>query len=199
MHKLKSKVSSITQLKASLIDEFKDEVPNTLDFDLGWFEGSSKKWLVVPEDLNRMYCKNEISLWCDVSVGKGPTGERKSGESSGSRRQDSVDAIYQELLTQHSDDYSKPQLRLWARMVHCGTHDDYNEPPKVPHITGTAPKCQKKDTLSDAFTDAARAVAKVFSSPMSPSVSAGTSASLMVGISPGKTGAASKKFRDTVC
>ena len=38
VHKLKRKVATITQLKASLIDEFKEEIPNSLDFDLGWYE-----------------------------------------------------------------------------------------------------------------------------------------------------------------
>ena len=37
---------------------------------------------------------------------------------------------------QHADSYTVPQLRLWARMINCGTYDDYNEPPKVPLITG---------------------------------------------------------------
>ena len=48
-------------------------MPNSLDFDLGWFEGNSKKWLVVPDDLASMYSKyngGEISLWCDLSVEK---------------------------------------------------------------------------------------------------------------------------------
>ena len=65
VHKLKDKVPSITQLKAHLIDEFGDDIPATLDFDLGWFEGSSRKWLVVPEDLTQMYAKclgSEISI-----------------------------------------------------------------------------------------------------------------------------------------
>ena len=185
VHRLKSKVSSITLLKASLIDEFADEVPNTLDFDLGWFEGSAKKWLVVPEDLNTMYSSctgNEVSLWCDIEDTHGAR-KRKSSESGGSRRQEKeeeVESTYQELLKKHGTDiYKKPQLKLWARMIVCGTHDDYSEPPRVPLITGTAPKRQKTD-LSDAFTDAARAVAKAFSPPIN-------SNSVSVGISPGKT------------
>ena len=173
VHRLKS----ITLLKASLVDEFTDEVPNTLDVDLGWFEGSAKKWLVVPEDLNSMYrsCnRNEVSLWCNIEDTQGAR-KKKSSESGGSRRQE-----YQALLKKHGTDiYKKPQLKLWARMIVCGTHDDYSEPPRVPLITGTAPKRQKTD-LSDAFTDAARAVAKAFSPPIN-------SNSVSVGISPGKT------------
>ncbi len=52
---------------------------------------------------------------------------------------------------------------------------------RIPLITGTAPKRQKTDQLSNAFTDAARAVARAFSPPATPEAS--TSA---VGISPGK-------------
>ncbi len=201
VHRLKSKVSSITQLKASLIDEFSDEVPNTLEFDVGWLEGNSKKWLVVQEDLNAMFSKrtgNEISLWCDVSRDDsgGDSGgrKRKNPEQGGSTRkdkEDAVESIYQELLAEHMDVYSKPQLRLWARMISCGTHDDYTDPPRVPLITGTAPKRQKTDTLSDAVTDAAKAVVRAFSPPLAPPTTPPapptTGASAPIGISPGKS------------
>ena len=49
-------------------------MPNTLEFEVGWLKGNSKKWLVVQEDLGTMYSKctgNEISLWCDVSRDEG--------------------------------------------------------------------------------------------------------------------------------
>ena len=51
------KFSSIVELKAKLIDEFQKEVPQNLDFSVGYFEGrqSSKKWLVTTEDLHAMY------------------------------------------------------------------------------------------------------------------------------------------------
>lgn len=55
--------------------------------------------------------------------------EEKSGESS-SRRQEKeeIETIYSELKSKHSDDYTIPQLKLWARMIQCGTHDDYEDP-----------------------------------------------------------------------
>lgn len=86
-------------------------------------------------------------------------------KSSGTKRQgieDEVDAIYKELLTKHGDSsiYSGPQLRLWARMIQCGTYDDYEDPPRVPQITGISK--QKKESLTEAITGAAVAVAKVF-------------------------------------
>ena len=57
---------------------------------------------------------------------------KKSRKTSGTKRQsieDEVDSIYKELHTKHGDSsvYSGPQLRLWARMIHCGTHDDYED------------------------------------------------------------------------
>ena len=185
MHHLKSKVRSVIQLKASIIEEFEGDVPTTLDFDLGWFEGNTKRWLVVSEDLAMMYSKctsTEISLWCDVSETK----KRKRGESSVSQRDEgeTVDIIFQNLSKQHKD-YTKPQLKLWARMIHCGSHDNYEEPPDVPLITGIVPKRQKKNPLSDAFTDAARAVSQAFS-PDRTELPARSSSSLQVGISPGK-------------
>ena len=64
---------SVVEVKTRLIEEFEEQVPSTLNFSAGYFEGrqSSKKWLVSPEDLNAMYCtleqsgKSEICLWCE--------------------------------------------------------------------------------------------------------------------------------------
>ena len=209
------KVTSITELKAQLIDELKDELPNTLDFDIGFFEGNTKHWLVTVEDLQNMYSRHktggEISLWVDADVGRssdksdGKESESRkrkrkdSGSSKRREREDDIELIFQELHAQHTDMYTTPQLRLWARMIQCGTHDSYEDPPRVPMITGVAPKRQKKDNLSDAFTEAAKAVAKAFTSPttMQPSspTHAGpttssstiTSGPIAVGISPGKS------------
>ncbi len=85
-----------------------------------------------------------------------------------------------------------PQLRLWARMIHCGTHEDYQEPPHVPMITGMPPKRPKKDSLTEALTGAAEAVAKAFAPSPSQPLSASSShliptTSGTVGISPGKS------------
>ena len=160
-------------------------MPKTLDFDLGWFDGNCKKWLVVPEDLSVMYSKcngNDISLWCDVSMKKEKSAKkRKSNEHDG----DDIETIYKELLERYpGDTYTKPQLKLWARMIRCGTHEGYEKPPEVPLITGSAPKRKKTNSsLHDVITDAARAVSQTFSSTASPKHS---SSSLQMGISPGK-------------
>jgi len=45
-----------------------------------------------------------------------------------------------------------------------GTHDDLEEPPRVPMITGLVPKRQKQETLSDALPGAVPAFVKSFHS-----------------------------------
>ena len=39
------------------MDEFQDQVPRTVTFDVGYFEGKqqSKIWLVTSEDLEKLY------------------------------------------------------------------------------------------------------------------------------------------------
>ena len=43
-------------VRVKLIDVFKESVPATIDFNVGYFEGSqqAKIWLVQPEDLKTM-------------------------------------------------------------------------------------------------------------------------------------------------
>lgn len=97
-----------------------------------------------------------------------------------------MDSIYKELFKKHGDSgvYSCPQLRLWARMIQCGTHEDYDDPPRVPQITGLIKKPVKNESLSEALAGAAVAVAKAFTPQQSTpehTLSKGSS------ISPGKS------------
>ena len=131
----------------------------------------------------------KFPLWCDVP----PSRKRKLNESSSRKENgDDVDSIYQALLDKHNDAYDKPQLKLWARMLHCGSHTDYDNPPRVPLITGTAPKRRKSD-FSETFRNiAAEAVAKAISPPPPATTTTGDNTSSetetnSIGISPGKT------------
>ena len=64
---------SVVDLRVKLVEEFKDQVPETLNFSVGYFVGkqSTKKWVVLQEDLECMYTavrqagKTDICLWCD--------------------------------------------------------------------------------------------------------------------------------------
>ena len=63
LHHFNTKFSSITALRMKLIDAFKEHVPNTNDFSIGYFEGHqhSKVWLVENNDLESMYAKHGSS------------------------------------------------------------------------------------------------------------------------------------------
>ena len=114
------------ELQMKLIEEFKDLVPDSLFFDVGYFEGQkhSKIWLVDKEDFSTMYRKyprEEISLWCDghteaEDCAKGGR-KRKRGPSKRREREKEVDEVSQQLKEKHGDKYDTPRLRLWARTV----------------------------------------------------------------------------------
>ena len=71
LHHYTSKFESAVALRMKLIKEFKELVPDTLSFNVGYFEGQShsKVWLVTREDFSTMYRKyprGEVTLWCDA-------------------------------------------------------------------------------------------------------------------------------------
>ena len=144
-----------------------------------------------------MYSKfkadSEILLWAE-SVSHQDSDdsdepERKREKSTGSSKkeeEDSVDIIYDKLFCKHKDSFSVPQLRLWARMSHCGMHEDYEIPPHVPMIIGNTPR-QKTNSLTEAITGAAEAVARAFSPRSTPVQTSSSTSHVATGISPGKS------------
>lgn len=62
-------------------------------------------------------------------------GKHKTESNRLSRRaeMEEVEDVFQKLKEKHKD-YSGLQLRLWARMITSKTHDDLDNPPKVPII-----------------------------------------------------------------
>ena len=148
------------------------------------------------KDLDCMYSKfkadSEILLWVEIVEDQDSDDldepDRKRKKSSGSTKkeeEDSVDAIYDKLFCTHKESFSVPQLRLWARMIHCGTHDSYEIPPHVPMIIGNTPH-PKANSLTDAITGVAEAVAKAFAPQTTPTQSSNSSC-IATGISPGKS------------
>lgn len=160
--------------------------------------------MVSSQDLEQMYLKsknkNEIYLWCEVDdtvndEDSEPPTKKKRDEQTISKRQEkenAVDAAFDELHTKHGDAYSKPQLKLWARMLANDLHDSYENPPNVPMITGATPKLQKKESLSEVVSNAAVAFAKAISpsqvqNPTTPSSPSHVCSRIPVGISPRKS------------
>ena len=182
LNSFKHKFDTVIALRMKLIEAFSDSLPNTTNFTVGYYEGSqqAKIWLVTSEDLRTMYENfpqgGSISLWCDgKTTGETDTRKHKSDleASAGhtTKRQEkesAVDDVYQELLKKHSKDYDTPKLRLWSRMICSGIHDDYDNPQAIPAFSSSTPKRRKRETLSEALTEAAVVFAESFSASKTP-------------------------------
>ncbi len=120
--------------------------------------------------------KSCVSLWCDgkeveddaeSDEDRTTTRKKQKKESRGPSRRaetaEELEDVFQKLKDKHGKDYSRPQLRLWARMIVTKTHDDLNVPPKVPMITGVTQRQPCKESLTDVFRSAASAIADVWS------------------------------------
>lgn len=182
--------------------ELKDEIPGG-NFDLGYFEGrhSTKRWIVSNEDVEQMYSKHdlkggELFLWVDLDNNyiEPPSKKRKednSGNAYGSRRQEKenrVEEAFYVLCEKHKDKYTKPQMKLWARMIANDLHDEYDQPPNVPLITGVISKPQKKECVSEVIAGAAAAFIKAVQTPSTLVQETSTASTIDGGsrLSPGK-------------
>ena len=157
-------------MRQKIIDECSEHVPSTIDFSIGYFDGSqqAKVLLVTTDDIQTMYKKRSaggsLTLWCDgrtVTAGKTSGRKRKHDNAESSYREEKesdVDTIFQDLQETHEGDYDAPRLRLWSRMIATGIHNDYHNPPNIPAFTGTSAKRTRKDNLSQALSTAAVAV-----------------------------------------
>ena len=101
-------------LRLQLIEAFSDQVPNTVTFNVGYYDGSqqAKIWLFATDDLLTMYQKytkgGQISLWCDGRLAGEHSEERnlkRKKDSEGSTRrqekEEAVESVYKELLEKH--------------------------------------------------------------------------------------------------
>ena len=124
----------------------------------------------VLEEMYEKFESGDIFLWCDadvaeVTAGAGTKRKRKRDEGTGSTRklkEEDVDTIFQALKEKHGSSFTVCQLRLWARMLHCGTHDSHLNPPPVPMFAENVPKRQKRESLSEVISEAVVAVRKAF-------------------------------------
>ena len=173
VHRHDQRFATIQELKEKIMDEFGDQLPETTDFQVGYFHGkqSAKRWIITQEDLNLMYesKKEKILLWADArhtrvqspnTSGSSSRGQkRKSADPFGltSKRQqiESEVDVVSDLKKKQGDKYSLPQLRLWARCIVSGNHESTDEPPDLPPITGNGPKKPKKQSFGGALVEAA--------------------------------------------
>ncbi len=108
------------------------------------------------------YKSGEIHLWCEVE--EKATLKKADVYEGGSRREDRearVDEAYEVLLEKHKDKFSTYQYTLWARMLVNKLHHSYDEPPPRNPLMNTGNiHTQRKDTLVEAISGAAKSFAK---------------------------------------
>ena len=105
------------------------------DLDCGYLEkhSNAKRWIEDSQDLEDMYkafshAGDEITVWCEnrrksgkkrkidsVEEGDGKKAE-DTVKSKRAAKEEKIDAITQELREKHGEQFTGPQLRLWARM-----------------------------------------------------------------------------------
>ena len=169
MHHFHGRFTSVKDIKEKLKAEFEDNLPETDDFQVGYYHGKqSAKICLVTEDLKFMYeniGKTNILLWSDARSASDPVMGQKRKASSESdptppltkRRLivHEVDQIVATLKEKHvTDKFTMPQLRIWAHMIDSGNYSNQHTPPKHPAFDGTEPKRPKKQSLSEAIVEA---------------------------------------------
>ena len=128
MHHFHSKFDSVFNLRAMLVEEFKEQVPDNTTFRIGYIEEKHRMSIITNDNVKCMYEKHvngEIILWCDGrSDDVQGLGKRKREEQiiRHNERDLEVEDVYQELLEKHNDQYDIPKLRLWARMICSKIH-----------------------------------------------------------------------------
>jgi hypothetical protein len=121
---LKKASSMLAILKASnTVRSGWSQVKTLIDVIYSYFEG-----------------KPCLNLWCDGIRGKTVketvTQKKPRRETKGTQWEEELEDVFQQLKMRHGNEYSGPQLRLWAHMFIANTHDDLDHPPNVPLITG---------------------------------------------------------------
>ena len=111
-----------------------------------------------------------MKVLCDGWMERAPEVSRaKRGNSGDStpcskrvKREEEIDSIFERLCDRHSENYSDPQLRLWARMQVNGHHNDLDSLPNVRAITGQPQHKRKiEQPLTEALTGCSTAITNV--------------------------------------
>ena len=165
-HDEHSQFKSPAELKIKLLDTFPEDISNTQDFQVGYFEppGSTKRWISSNRDIVAMYTTfkpgSKINLWCDRKINSGDEEEndqprkkkKKSLQSLQTDNERDLDEIFHDLKKKNPK-MEAPKLRLWAKLIESGRYDSYEDPPAIPLITGgPLPGKPKKESLSDAVS-----------------------------------------------
>ena len=133
LNEVSSRVDSVNGLRLRIREEFGDQVSTSSALNVGYLEQQAKISLFASDDLSRMYEQyakgGQITLWCDGKVSDSNCKRKDdSGTSKRTENEQQVNDVYKDLRDKHGSEFETPKLRLWARMICSGLHDDYNSP-----------------------------------------------------------------------
>ena len=178
-----------------MIEGFSEQVPDSLSFGIGYFDGKHQMSLYSQDDLGTMYDKHklggEVMLWCDarckdsVRTGRKRNSDSDSGLMKRQEKEEELEGVFKDLKSKHGDKFSIPHLKLWSRMISNGIHDDVDSPPDIPAFQGNTKK-PRKETLADAISNAAITVTKALSTSQEPNTTLSETTKVTTGMSPRK-------------
>ena len=89
-------------------------------------------------------------MWCEgvpnEGANKGQSGSKRKRDDSGvskhQEKEEDMDENFRVLQEKHGKDkqFTTPLLRLWARTISAGLHDDFDSPPDLPAFSQSQPK-----------------------------------------------------------
>ena len=176
-------------LKKKLQETFGDKLPTADELQIGYIAKRGKRWIEEEAYLTSMYKHFEhsgtITLFCEGHSKSLNAKSRKRKASNYTDHEEDIDKLSLELKEKHGDKYNEQQLRLWARMIVNNQHDDMEEPPNIPIITGGIKQLARKETLTDALTSVATVLTKALvQKTQPPSPPSTPSSKCLAGISP---------------
>lgn len=153
------------------MDTFKDKLPDTLDFQVGYLtkKGNCKRWIEQDADLASMYTQCEgsetITIFCDgksKEVTRKKHKQREDGLETIRNHEEEIKQVACDLKERHGEQWNKREYQIWARMHVNNQWDSLDEPPDIPIITGgTGRRTPKKESFADAISGAAVAFANI--------------------------------------
>ena len=74
--------------------------------------------------------------------------------------------FFSDLKEKHASQYTAAQYRLWANMIHVGTHRDYDNPPNVPMFGfNSKPSKRAGTSAGDALSSVAEGFMRALKAP----------------------------------
>ena len=148
------KIDNITSMKKQILNQFGSGFVNEdLDFNIGYYKGTTRIWIRTESDLTellRIMQSKSLTLWCDrvdqqkrKKRSKLPASEgssdsdndqysqtaKKKRKTASEDKDSRVDDTVDKLREKHGTKWSTIQYRVWAETMVGGRHTSYDRPP----------------------------------------------------------------------